>query len=90
MLPGPLLCLPSLSAQKLPCSFLSASAWLSRLAQGWKPGHLGNAESFLRVSEQEFPRLEAEAQEPRALWVPGFLPFGGAGWAPSGPVREQG
>ena len=73
---GPLHCLPSLSAQKLPCSFPSASAWLSRLAQRWKPGHLGNAESFLRVSEQEFPRLEAEPQEPRALWVPGFLPFG--------------
>ena len=54
----------------------------------WKPGHLGNAESFLRVSEQEFPRLEAEPQEPTALRVPGFLPFGGTGWARSGPVRE--
>ena len=78
----------SLSAQKLPCSSLSASAWRSRLIQGWEPGHLGNAESVLRVFEQEFPNLDTEPQEPRELWVPSFLPFGGTGWAPSGPVRE--
>lgn len=63
--PGTPPCLSSLSAQKLPCSFPSASGW-PLVSPGWKPGHLGNAESFLRVSEQEFPRLEAEPQAPRA------------------------